>query len=73
MRRASFGGRSPSSSKPVTSAAIRTGYSEASNASMNPTPLRPETAASQLDGASSPSGLTAPMPVIATLRMGERA
>ena len=65
----SAGIRSPIS-KPVTSAAIRTGYSEASNASIQPTPLRPETAASHVDGASSPMGVTAPSPVMTTRRIG---
>ena len=70
IRLASFGGTRSPGSKPRTSAAIRTGYSEASNASIQPTPLRPETAASHVDGASRPSGVTAPRPVIATLRIG---
>ena len=72
MRRASFAGTRSPMSKPRTSAAMRTGYSEASNASIHPTPLRPETAASQAEGASSPIGVTAPRPVIATLRMEPR-
>ena len=66
IRRASFGGTSSPGSKPRTSAAIRTGYSEASNASIHPTPLRPDTAESQVDGASSPIGVTAPRPVMTT-------
>ena len=68
MRRASFGGTRSPGSNPRTSAAIRTGYSDASNASIQPTPLRPETAASHVDGASSPSGVTAPRPVMTTRR-----
>ncbi len=60
-------------SKPLTSAAIRTGYSDASNASIQPTPLRPATAASHVDGASSPIGVTAPRPVMTTRRMEPRA
>ena len=40
------------------------GNSLASNASMKPMPLRPATAASHVDGASRPIGVTAPKPVI---------
>ena len=64
--------RSPGS-KPLTSAAMRTGKSLASNASIQSTPLRPATAASQVDCASSPSGVTAPRPVTTTRRMATRA
>ena len=70
MRRASLAGIKSPISKPVTSAAIRTGYSDASKASIQPTPLRPETAASHVDGASSPMGVTAPSPVMTTRRIG---
>ena len=60
-------------SKSLTSAAMRTGYSLASNALMKSMPLRPATAASQVDRQSLPSGVTAPSPVTATLRIGPRA
>ena len=73
MRRASFAVTAVSGSNPLTSAAMRTGYSLASKASIQPTPLRPATAASHVDGASSPSGVTAPNPVMATRRMESRA
>ena len=73
MRRASFAGRWASGSKPRTSPAIRTGNELASNASMKPMPLRPATAASQVEGASRPIGVTAPSPVITTRRMKRRA
>ena len=65
-RRRARRGRSP-----VTSAAIRTGYSEASNASMNPTPLRPRRPRPSWTARRARAGVTAPRPVIATLRMGE--
>ena len=73
IRRASFGGINAEGSKPFTSAAIVTGYALASKASMKPMPLWPASAASQVDGASSPIGVTAPKPVMATRRMEERA
>jgi hypothetical protein len=56
-------------SKSLTSAAMRTGYSLASNALMKSMPLRPATAASQVDRQSLPSGVMAPSPVTATLRI----
>ena len=65
--RASFGVTTLAGSKSFTSAAIRTGNSLASNAWMKSIPLRPSTAACQVDGASLPSGVTAPSPVTATL------
>jgi hypothetical protein len=38
---------------------------------MKSTPLSPETAACQVEGASSPIGVIAPSPVTATLRTGQ--
>ena len=72
-RRASFGPTTAAASKPFTSDAIRTGNPVASNDSMNPTPLRPATAPSQVVRASRPSGVTAPRPVTTTRRMCARA
>jgi hypothetical protein len=43
---------------------MRTGNSEGSKAAIVSTPLRPASIASQVEGASSPSGLTVPMPVM---------
>ena len=54
-------------SKSLTSAAMRTGASLASNDRIQSMPLSPATAARQVDGASFPSGVTAPSPVTATL------
>src|SRR5215210_5474494 len=66
-RRASFGETtSAGGSKSFTSAAMRTADSLASNAVIQSMPLRPATAASQVAGASLPSGVTAPSPVTAT-------
>ena len=62
-----------SGSNPFTSEAMRTGKSLASNERIQSTPLVPATAASQVDRASSPSGVTAPRPVTATRRMSRRA
>src|SRR6188472_4102733 len=70
-RRASFVETSPSGSKPFTSAAMRTGNSLASNDLMKSMPLSPATAARHVDGASLPSGVTAPRPVTATLFIAE--
>ena len=67
--RASFGGTTPAGSKSLTSAATRTGNPLASNERIQSMPLRPATAASQVDGASLPSGVTAPSPVTTTLRI----
>ena len=53
-------------SKPFTSAAIRTGSPSVSNVEIQSIPLSPASAARQVDGASSPSGVTAPIPVTAT-------
>jgi hypothetical protein len=66
--RASFAETTLPGSKSLTSAAIRTGNSDASNARMKSTPLRPSRAASQVEGASFPSGVTAPRPVTTTRR-----
>ena len=66
--RASFGPTTASGSNPFTSDAIRTGKSLASNAWIQSMPLLPATAASHVDGASSPSDVTAPRPVTATRR-----
>ena len=60
---------SPGGSKSFTSAATRTGNSLASNARIQSIPLRPATADSQVEGASLPSGVTAPRPVTATRLM----
>jgi len=49
-----------------TSAAMRTGNPLASNAWMKSIPLSPASAARHVDGASSPRGVTAPIPVTAT-------
>ena len=66
--RASFGGTTPAGSKSLTSAATRTGNSLASNERIQSMPLRPSTAARHVEGASLPSGVTAPSPVTTTLR-----
>ena len=65
-RRASFVLTSPAGSKSLTSAATRTGKPLASNDLMKSIPLSPATAARQVEGASLPSGVTAPRPVTAT-------
>ena len=51
----------------MTSAAIVVGRRDASNAVIGPTPDRPASSAAQVLSRSSPSGVTAPMPVITTL------
>jgi hypothetical protein len=58
-------------SKSFTSAATRTGKPLASNERMKSMPLSPARAARQVDGRSLPSGLTAPIPVITTRRIGQ--
>jgi hypothetical protein len=68
-----LGATSPPGSKPFTSAAIRTGKPLASNVSMKRTPLLPATAASQVERASLPIGVIAPIPVITARRMDRRA
>ena len=68
-RLASFGEATCDGSKSFTSAAIRTGNSLASKARMKSIPLSPATAARHVDGASPPSGVTAPSPVTTTLRI----
>ena len=72
-RRASFGPTIAAGSKSFTSAATRTGNSLVSNVRMKSMPLRPATAPSHVDRQSLPSGVTAPSPVTATLRIGRRA
>src|SRR5215208_7158952 len=67
--RASLGETTLVGSKSLTSAATRTGNSDASNARMKSTPLRPASAASQDDATSFPIGVTAPSPVTTTLVM----
>src|SRR5437867_8010754 len=64
--RASLGDATWSGSKSFTSAATRTLKSLASNALIQSIPLSPATAARHVDGASRPSGETAPTPVTAT-------
>src|SRR6266542_389093 len=64
-----FGDATVVGSKSFTSAAIRTGNSLASNERMKSTPLRPATAASQVDRASFPTGVTAPRPVTTIRRI----
>src|SRR5581483_5835445 len=64
--RASFAETTSLGSKPLTSPATRTGRPSVSNVEIQPTPLSPAVAARQVDAASRPSGVTAPMPVIAT-------
>jgi hypothetical protein len=68
-RRASFGPTTSAGSNPRTSAAIRTGNPVVSKLLMKSIPLRPATAASQVERRSLPSGVTAPRPVTATLRI----
>src|SRR5204863_10114775 len=65
--RTSFGDATDDGSKPFTSAATRTGKPSASNERIQSIPDSPATAARQVDGASLPSGVTAPRPVTATL------
>ena len=59
----------PWASKSLTSPAIETGYSLASKARISSTPLRPARAASHVALASLPMGVTAPIPVMTTLRI----
>src|SRR5215207_4154392 len=59
----------PWASKSLTSPAIETGYSLASKARMSSIPLRPARAASHVALASLPIGVTAPIPVMTTLRI----
>ncbi len=63
--------RSPiaSSSKSFTSAAMRTGKPLASNRLIGAPPLLPASSASQVVATSLPTGVTRPMPVIATRRL----
>ena len=70
-RRASFGETISGGSKPLTSAATRTGNSLASKDWMKSIPLSPASAALHVEGVSSPSGLTVPIPVITTRRIGQ--
>ena len=72
-RRASFGPTTSTGSKSFTSDAMRTGNPPASKERMKSTPERPAIAASHVDRASWPSGVTAPKPVTATRRIGGRA
>ena len=64
--RASFGETTCVGSNPFTSAATRTGRPSVSNVEIQSIPLSPACAARQVEGMSSPSGVTAPMPVTAT-------
>src|SRR5580693_8792885 len=57
-------------SKPFTSAAMRTGQGAASNRVMGPTPDSPATTRFQLSSTLSPSGLAVPNPVTTTLLFG---
>src|SRR4051812_48811390 len=56
-------------SKSGTSAAMPTGWEEASNVRIGPTPLRPSTQADQKASLPRPLGATTPNPVTTTLRM----
>src|SRR3954471_9946580 len=69
--RASLADTTCAGSNPFTSPAIRTGSPSVSKVEIQPIPLSPASAARQLDGTSSPSGVTAPMPVTATRRTRE--
>jgi hypothetical protein len=69
MRLASLREATNSGSKPRTSPAIRTGNGDGSKAAIVSMPLRPASIASQVEGASSPSGLTVPIPVMRTRSM----
>src|SRR5712692_974464 len=69
--RTSFGEAAVAGSKPFTSAAMRTGKALASKDLMKSMPLRPATAAFQVERASFPIGVIAPRPVTATRRIGE--
>ena len=69
VRRTSFAGIAFDGSKSLTSAAMLTGKSVASNDRITSTPLCPATSASQVDRRSFPTGVTAPSPVMATRRI----
>src|SRR5580765_7718430 len=69
--RASFGETTCVGSNPFTSAATRTGRPSVSKAEIQSIPLSPACAARHVEGMSSPSGVTAPMPVTATRFMAE--
>jgi hypothetical protein len=56
-------------SKSFSSAATRTWYALASKERIQSIPLSPSTAARHVEGASFPSGVTAPSPVTTTRRM----
>ena len=66
---AACGRRSSSSRKSFTSAAMCTGKPLASNRLIGAPPLRPASSASQVVATSLPTGVTRPMPVIATRRL----
>src|SRR5512140_1993649 len=68
MRRASFGTMYAERSKFRTSPAMRQPSPEASKWVIGPMPERPASRASQDDGTSLPTGLTAPRPVTTTRR-----
>src|SRR5882757_5541633 len=63
VRWARFGPRCSTGSNPLTSPAIRVGSSLASNWVIGPTPDSPASSARQVDGASRPTGVSAPSPV----------
>src|ERR1044071_5964045 len=69
MRRACLRSMYSVGSKPVASQAKWTAKSVESNCVISPAPERPATSASQVDSTSTPSGVTAPRPVITTLRL----
>jgi hypothetical protein len=66
--RRSFCFSSASQSKPLASAAIRTGDFETSKPSMRRTPLSPRTSARQKASRPTPTGVTQPSPVMTTRR-----
>ncbi len=66
LRRASLRPIASAASKPLTSAAMRTGSALASKPSMTSMPLRPLRTACQVACRSLPTGLIAPMPVMTT-------
>ncbi len=66
LRRASLTPSTAAGSKPLTSAAMRVGSSDASNWVIAATPLVPARHASHVESTSLPSGLIAPIPVITT-------
>ncbi len=69
--RASFGETTCVGSKPFTSPATRTGSPSVSNVEIQSIPLLPACAAAHVEGASRPSGVTAPTPVTATRLIGQ--